>query len=160
VIDALLGTAYSLTGFVVGFLLGRVTREVHEIKETVVPETFAQEDAYHHTRATRLGIVVIILSLVTVVSSAMSTVAVYRQADCLREYNSRFTLAFNARATANDTDRKALNTMIVSIADRSLSQQERAAKFAAYVEQVKAGDRLRAEHPLPQPPDPRRLCGQ
>lgn len=158
-IDALLGVAYSLVGFVVGFLLGRVTREVHEIKEAVVPETFANEDSDHRAHLTRLGIVVIILSLATVTTSAMSTIAVYRQSDCLRDYNSRFTVAFNARAAASDADRTALNSMILSIADKTKTQKEREVAFTTYVQQVKDGNATRAKNPLPQPPDPRRLCG-
>jgi hypothetical protein len=156
--QVLAGCIYSLAGFLVGFLVGRITREVHEIRESVVPDTFASKDD-HGQHATKLGVVVIILSLLTVLGATFTGVQAKRQADCQNDYNARFVEAFQARAKASDADRSALNAMILGLADTTTSQAERRAIFLGYVDQVKKSDATRKANPLPAPPDPRDLCG-
>jgi hypothetical protein len=156
------GLLYSGAGFVLGFAIGRVTREVHEIKETVVPETFVtrDEDGVRHTHATKLGVVVIVLSLLTVLGATFTGLQAKAQADCQSAYNARFFEAFQARAKANDGDRKALNTMLLALGDPSLTRDQRTKVFNDYLASIRASDADRRAHPLPQPPDPRDRCAE
>lgn len=153
----LVGFVYSLSGFVIGFLAGRVTREVHEIRETVVPESFVTNDD-HGLHATRLGVAVIVLSLLSVFGMAVTGYQAKQQADCQSAYNARFFEAFQARARANDQDRNALNELILSFDDPKLTPESRREAFSTYVESVRAANAERQRHPLPTPPDPRKLC--
>lgn len=156
--DVLTGLVYSVAGFMGGFTVGRLTREVHEIRETVMPDTFARKDSDGSQHATKLGVAIIILSLLTVISAAFTAVQAKRQAQCQRDYNARFVEAFQARARAADADRAALNTMIIRIANQKSTPAERKRVVAEYVQSIEAGDAARKAHPLPQPPDPRDLC--
>lgn len=158
--ELLLNIAYSLMGFGVGFFTGRLSRDVHDIKEAVVPNTFAKSDEDDAVHPTALGIVVIVLSVLTVATSAYATFQTWEQADCTRDYNARFAVAFQARAKTNDADRTALNNMLVGIADQRLTRAERTRIYNDYVAQVKRSNETRKKNPLPQPPDPADYCAR
>lgn len=166
--NVLASAAYSLAGFLVGFGLGRVSRDVHDIKESVVtePTRLVRRDPHQHgfwrwTDNRVLGLGLLALSILTLVFAFIGSQKLTNQAQCQSEFNVRFGLAYQARAASADGDRNALNNLMLSIAGEPPTPQGRAkarAAFEHYIAQIKTSDATRRAHPLPDPPNPATLC--
>lgn len=105
------------------------------------------------------GIVLIVLSLMTVGQAVYFTIETRGQAEvdrrrtsCQAGYNQAFTRALTARATISDGDRKNLNDMITAVVTLQTPAERRAA-IETYVRVQADNDRKRAQNPLPEIPE-------
>jgi hypothetical protein len=169
-VETLHSLAYSTLGLIIGFVIGRLTREVHEVRETVCPDEHTGHVHPQHEkpgkqgampttvliRSRSLGVMLIILSLVTVLLSTITAIDNRKKADCNRRYNVEFVRVFLERAKAGDKDRASLNRMLTGIntPDQAVRQQV----FRDYLEEIAATEQERRENPLPTPPDPKTFC--
>lgn len=163
--EALTGLAYSLLGFVIGYIVGKAGAEVHEIKEVVAPDHHPAHEAplptkkrgiMNITKSRGLGVLLIILALVTVLLSTLTAIDLRNQADCRDSYNLRFYEAYVVRARAADSDRKSFNQMLYALNDPDL--QKRRAAYVKYLDDIKKTDAQRKKNPLPFPPNPTGYC--
>lgn len=115
-------------------------------------------------QATRwLGIFVCLLAIVTVAQgiwiTSRQSETTRRQAQvakCQAKYNDAFARTLNVRARLQDSDREALDTFVLGLADAP----DRAASrriFAEYVARLRKTSRERVAHPLPTL-DEKELC--
>lgn len=154
--------AYSVFGLIIGFIVGFITgraacEDCNKFEEgEPVPKTFAQQDAQDRQRLTSLGVVVIILSIITVAGTAFSIVQQRQQQQCFNDFNVRMARSYIARAQAGDEDRKALTNLIYSL--NTEDEHARRTAFTTYVENLRKTDVKRAANPIPQPPNPDRYC--
>lgn len=164
--EALSGLAYSLLGFVIGYIIGKAGKEVHDIKEVVAPDHHAAHEAkptpkkrglmHSITKSRGVGVLLIVLALVTVLLSTLTAIDLRNQAECRDRYNVRMFQAFVARAKANDLDRASFNQMLYALNDPDATK--RRAAYVRYLADIKKTDAQRAKSPLPNPPDPNGFC--
>lgn len=163
VAEAVNSLAYSLLGLIIGFVLGRATKEVHEIKEKIVePDHHPQHEKPSRKqgqgvmKSRTLGVMLIVLALLTVLMSSLTAVQDRAQSDCFRRYNVAFGKAFSERAKAADADRASLNKMLTAI--NTPDQATRARVYQQYLDELAQTDKQRKANPLPQPPDAAKFC--
>ena len=163
--EALSGLAYSLLGFVIGYIIGKAGAEVHEIKEVVAPDHHPAHEAhtvrkqgFMHaiTKSRGVGVLLIVLALVTVLLSTLTAIDLRDQAECRDRYNMRFFQAYVTRSKAADADRASFNALIYAL--NSPDPDARRASYLRYVEEIKQTDTQRKKNPLPNPPDPTGFC--
>jgi hypothetical protein len=181
--NELLGNlAYSGLGFLLGYLVGGLRAEVHEIRETVCQhpdhdemshdgtpdeqagtemdtETRPLNEKPWHKRFTLnvvIGALLILLSLYTVVSSTRLSSSDKDQAECFTTYNLQFIKAYQARAFAADQDRESFNRLMLTL-DNPNPKVRRDA-FETYLADVRKTDEQRKKTPLPVPPNPEKFC--
>jgi hypothetical protein len=170
-VETLHSLAYSTLGLIIGFMIGRLTREVHEVKEVVCPDEHTGHVHPAHEKPTgkqgpvpttvlirsrTLGVMLIILSLVTVLLSTITAIDNRRKADCNRRYNIEFVRVFLERSKAADQDRDSLNKMLRGIDSPDRAVRERV--FRDYLTEIAATEEQRKQNPLPAPPDPATFC--
>jgi len=156
---------WSLVGFLVGWLAASLRRDVSVIKEALVDHDQEQEPpvvVVHHPHsatatATRiLGIVVALLAVITVGQGVVSARRDAGITECQARYNHQFARAMGVRVNLADRDRRALQTMLVTIyRKRDAPPQERLAAFQEWVDTVERTERERKDHPLPELPKDR-----
>lgn len=130
--------AWSVAGLIIGYALGRMSRDVHELREALVDEQDAHDDAVGRERRSGedrrapvqpnrtsqlLGVAIIILAALSVSASA---VAVQRQSDqvaCQNRYNRSFADALSERSRAADADRAAITRLITVSAQLNTEAQ-------------------------------------
>ena len=194
VIDAtyiITSLAYAVTGFVGGYVVGVAAREIHEVKEAVV-ETPKDEPELEERRSgtdrrsiptstfnKRMGLALLVLSLLTVTAVAISNIQFRNQASCQFDYNKAAAAALQERTEAANLDRTAFNKSTEAINDvfsivvrlstsnEPSTKQDQAEFIQAlidyrvlwndYQRQLKESDQTRAENPLP--PFPEDDCG-
>ena len=162
--EALTGLAYSLLGFVIGYIVGKAGAEVHEIKEVVAPDRHPAHEGQPQkkrgivnlTKSRGVGVLLICLALVTVLLSTLTAIDLRNQADCRDRYNLRFYQAYVERARAADADRTSFNQMLYALNDPDL--QKRRAAYVRYIADIKKTEAARAKNPLPYPPNPTGYC--
>ena len=160
---------WSIGGFLAGFYAGRVTHEVHIIKEAVVdgedtaPEPAEKKDPWWSYRP-NLGVLIIAMSILTVVTIAFVNIQRGQRQDCQAEVNARLIAAINGRAQIGDRSFRAVNDLIVGAFSipPDLPDKERRALgqklFADYQAALAEGDAIRKANPLPTEAD--FACGQ
>lgn len=149
--------AWSLVGFAGGWLVASMGRDVKDIRQAVVRE---EEDApmnHPHistsTTTRWLGIFVAALAIVTVAQSVWLTQRQSEVVTCQARFNDAFAQAVKYRATLQDADRDALNTLTVNLYKlRNASEQRRAEEFTRYLARVEDTNAERAKHALPTLP--------
>lgn len=145
--------AWSVVGFISGWLLATVGRDVKDIKEAVVPDRVKQQRAPHPNGMRVLGIVVALLAIVTVVQGYMLSSKQAAVVECQATYNDRFAEATQRRAALADEDREALTNMLLGLyRQRDDSERERLRTFEQWVETTQRNERYREAHPLPELP--------
>lgn len=162
--EATSSLAYSLLGLVIGFALGRATREVHEIKEAVAPDPHPahekpptrKQGRMSYVKSRTIGVMLIGLALVTVLMTSIVAIEDRRQNECFRNYNIAFAKAFQERALAADRDRISLNRMLIAL--NNPNAEVRRKVFENYLDEIALTDLERKKNPLPRPPDPARFC--
>jgi hypothetical protein len=131
---ALTTLAASIGGLIVGYWLGRMSREVHELREALM----AEQDAHHATKARHgngepeidrrsgddrrqhgngfpnliVGILLVVLSVASISAGALSLARRNAAVDCQQAYNVAFSRALTERAQAAAFDRAAFTLLI------------------------------------------------
>ena len=185
--DAISGLAYSLGGFVVGFMGARWwyvdVRSREHLMDTGVERRSGDDRRHGDRRATASApnlIVGIVLVLIAVLSVAASTVAITQQqaqVDCQTRYNEAFAAALTERTNAAGEVREAFRAVTdamrrviatVAILQNRPPSQENEAQFigaldnylkvtAEYDRQLAKSEQQREQNPLPPPPT--EVCG-
>lgn len=155
---------WSLFGFAAGYMFAELTRKIDTIKETVVDEVKTVEYTGPDRRARGrrfrrvdtfvtgrwFGIIIIMLSLLTVVQTAVITDRQRQLNRCLADYNAAVVRTQQARAEIADKDRRALVVMVTSVLGGKTSAQVTKA-LDTYVETIAKNDAERTANPLPEP---------
>jgi hypothetical protein len=162
---------WSLLGLIVGFLLGRATRDVHRIAATV---DTTEEDTMHHEPAGQpprkrwwsgefiLGVIVVLLGVLTVAQGTVQSQETTRLQQCQARYSDGFADALDARSESSDDSQKALDALVTTIGAHlggaaPPDQQAMQQAINDYVQKRRTATQLRAQHPYPPPP--RDVCG-
>lgn len=149
---------WSGVGFLLGWIVASMRRDVTVIKETVVDEEPPPPQG--HTlettgeRATRvLGVAMIALAIITVVQGHLASSRLADVTDCQAEYNNQFSKVMTLRVDLADQDRKALQNMLVQLYRQRGSEQARLKTFQRWVRTVERTERQRQLNPLPETPE-------
>ena len=153
------GVAYSLFGFLVGWVVGHEAQVIEEIREAVMDE---HED--HTKKETKkrwtlpnkwnqpkfLGTVVVLLSLFTVMQTAYFTYQQRTVTECLADFNSDVSEVQNTRARWADEDRGALIDFFKTQSEDSQPTPEKTEEaFQTLIETYDLNTVRRAATPLP-----------
>jgi urease accessory protein UreF len=157
-------------GFVVGFLLGRMSRDTHDIAVTMDQGEFVDERKRRRrpTYQSVMGVVVVLLGLATAVQGIYQDSATRRVANCTRAYANGFADAIDARSEASAASQNALDgwmTTLDELLTRATPETDTAAarerfrlSTAEYLSKRAEFKKQQAEHPLPPPP--RDVCSE
>ena len=168
---------WSVGGLVIGFMVGRLYCEVHELREALMATDAKPLERRHghdrrgissgHSRGqTLLGVALVLMAVATVTLAALQA---SRQASlndrqqtfnaCQQRYNSATLIALAARAAAANTDRSAITGLVqesAGLQTSTLAPEERRARlgvaFRRYLDVVNEADRIRSANPVPKSP--------
>lgn len=146
--------AWSLVGFVLGWLLASLRRDVTDIREAIVrDETTDEREHQRIDRASRvLGIIVALLAVVTVVQAYVFQRERAEVIGCQTQYNAAIADATRARAQLANEDRHALNTLLLSIYERRGDERAQLRAYTDWVNTTRRTEVERKQHPLPELP--------
>ena len=163
--DVFMGLAYSAAGFIGGYFVGTMGREVHEVREAVMTHTpgTSSPKAKRGILGARSIDKIIALVLVTLaVASTISTGLVLRreaaQVKCQTKVNRLVADGLIERARVASNDRQAIVTLVQGLLDipPSLEGLDRRTKIIsleqAYLTKLTASDVVRAENPISKDP--------
>lgn len=148
--------AWSVGGFVLGYVVAGVSTDLHTIKEAVVPERKTPRRRlrpYLPDRA--LGVVLILLAILSVVGIAFFNHDRAERLDCQSRINGELVRTINERTRIYNADRQALDDLILTFATLRGTEAERRQKsreaFEAYVQTLSESAERRARFPYPDP---------
>lgn len=158
----LYGLAWSAGGFIIGYFLGKTSREIHEVKEALVTTTTTDslaeprrnKDPLSWVQSRPFGVFLIVLAVLTVAVSGYTLQKQGEIIDCQTAYNEAYSAALQERTRASKTDRDATREMVRSVvAAAQLPQEERGrASFGAlnaFLVASAEADKTREANPLP-----------
>lgn len=120
--DVLVNTIWSLFGFGAGYLFGRTTREMHEVREIVVGETKPRHPhARPHFDAV-VGIIVLALAVASIIVASLALRQQQHVVDCQSRYNEAFASSIIKRNQAFVIDRENLYRLIAGA--QTLNEQQ------------------------------------
>lgn len=144
---------WSITGFVVGWFAGRLGRDVHTLKETVMPEHPRPWYRRRISRDALFGIVIVVLAVLTVASSVLATWQLSAATQCQEQFNNQYRAALEVRSDAAARVRAAQRTFIQAISERPADPQQaalqRQAAISTYLAALDDADRRAGENPIP-----------
>lgn len=166
--------AWSLLGFVIGWLVGREARTIETIKEAVVDErpeektvsggarmpevvVVRQEQSPHFPEPTSdgsrtLGWIVIVLALFTILQAAYFTFENQQNVECQAKYNAAVAEVQNRRGEWIDEDRAVLIDFFKTVYNKPADDEEELQAFRNLIRTYDRNSALRAENPLPSLP--------
>lgn len=162
---------WAVLGFLGGYLLGRAARDVHQVATAITTEDITTEDPVPEpsplaARRPRpaghvvLGLVVALLSVLTITQGIITNNATRRIADCQALYGNAFADALDARATATAEAQTALDdlmrTISASLAAPATPPEAVRDAIGDYLNSRARAETQRQQHPYPPPP--RDLC--
>lgn len=154
-ITVLLGnTAYSIFGFMCGWLVGHEAKVLREIRGAVVPNVDAPSEATpsHRTRPPwyqSIGMLVLLLATFTVIQGAYFTYQQRQATECLSEYNRDFAEVQQLRTDWAQEDRDALVSFFKTFESATDSEVRRQA-FLNLISTYQRNGVKRAENPPPE----------
>jgi hypothetical protein len=160
-----LSFAWSLVGWLIGFLMGRSTVAVDAIADDVVQgEGDAVPEAKQPARRRwsmnhAIGAVVLALGIFTAVQAIIQSDATDRLAECQIAYSNGFADALDARSQATSEAQDALDELLTTVAAITPTPEGRDAFRSAlseYLSKRAAAKQAQAENPYP--PAPRDVC--
>lgn len=137
---------WSVAGFLVGYVVARMSKDVHTIKEAVVDREKTEPGPYLPTRL--FGVVLVVMAIATVAAIAISNVQQQQVFDCQTDVNRELVRATNQRADFAARDRKALTDMLTTV----LTEPNERARREAVEDYVAASEHTQGERsrsPLP-----------
>ena len=136
---------WALGGLVCGYLLGRA------VGKAKFPESLEEEPMPY--RATRmdnlLGILLITLSVISVVTLAITIGRQEAQVQCQTTFNQTFTAALRQRTEAANTEREGQRNLLAVALNPDSSPEERRQATQRYYDALVAADAQRQDNPLP-----------
>lgn len=161
--------AWSLLGLFVGFVLGRITREVHEVHEVVAPlderlpviesppHPYRRSGDRTRRRDKMLALALILLAIGSVATAALAVDRRSALAECQTDYNARVILSIKARQLANDVDRTAIVDLVRTVANvqssglpPAVDRERTNMALRHYLDTSAASDAIRRSRPLPE----------
>lgn len=124
--------AWSLCGFLVGWLLGGLGRELIGAPMRVWSQRV-------------IGLVVIVMAVITMITSVSVNLRLERVTQCQAQFNADYRQALAERVDAANQEREAQRILIVSITRGTDDQQA----LNGYLSALDAADANRRENPLP-----------
>lgn len=147
------GLAYSLLGFVVGWLVGHEAQTIEEIRDAVVSEEEADamdRNVRERTRLGKVGIFLIVMAIFTVIQSAYFSFEQNKATKCLAEYNNDLASVQQVRAKWADEDRKAMMDFFDTYQSQPPpNQEERIRAFEKLTSTYDKNTERRKDTPLP-----------
>lgn len=113
--------AYSLIGFVLGWLVGYEARTLDYIRKACkisgdTEKDPGEDDSMTETRSPstlgRIGYAIILLSLLTILQSAYFSYTQRQKSECLSDYNKAFSAVYDLRSRFAELDRQALTRFL------------------------------------------------
>lgn len=162
--------AWTLAGGIGGYMLGRITRDVHHLANpearvpTPEPEPAAKEHRprrWHPSAQLLIGLLVVVLGVGTAIQGIVVNNRVEHLQQCQTRYTSRFADALDARTQATNDSQAALDNLVNTIG-KNLGQGGKANQAAIsralrqYMAQREKTKHERAKHQYPEPP--RQAC--
>lgn len=165
--------AWGLGGLVIGYWLGTMTREVHELREALVAEQDAHYETRHGSppdgdrrsghdrrRGSRMnyliGAVLIVLAVGSVTFTALESQERNRVTECQSNYNLAFSRALNERVKAAQKDRAAIRELVQTVAQSRSDGGAIDAAFQRFLDATAEADGIRRNNPTP--PFPLKRC--
>lgn len=162
---------WGVFGLVIGFLLGRMTRDTQRIADAVTDEESAVPDDPKKSRRRPsyqavMGAVVVLLGLVTAVQGLYQDAATRRVADCTRAYSDGFAAALDARSEASTAAQNALDELMSTVGSLTTGPDAGTAEtrdrfrksLSEYLAKRAEAKKQQQEHPYP--PAPRDVCSE
>lgn len=143
---------WSLGGFLLGYGMGRIVKDVEEVRDAVIPDRPRPKSTrYLPSRQTIIGVLVILIAV-------SSTTMVFRQADhlqdvtaCQAQYNEDFRVALSRRLQASDDEADAQRNLLRTIT--STPNGDSSAAIGRYLVALDDLEKARAQNPLPKRTD-------
>lgn len=163
--------AWTLAGGIGGYLLGRLTRDVHRLANPTLEGERVPEPAVETPRRPRrwrpgpqllVGLLVVLLGVGTAVQGVVVSNRVEHLQQCQARYSNRFADAIDARTDTSNNSQQALDDLVNTIG-KNLGGNGKANQAAIsralrqYMAQRAKTKQQRAKHPYPEPP--REACG-
>lgn len=112
--------AYSLIGFVLGWLVGYEARTLDYIRRSCkisgdMEGDPGEDESMTETRSStlgRIGYAIILLSLLTILQSAYFSYTQRKTSECLSEYNKDFSEVYDLRSKFAEYDREAFTRFL------------------------------------------------
>lgn len=163
--DALVNLAWSSLGFLGGFIVGRMSRDVRDAcadhadtsQESPVMPQQAPRRLAHALVGRVIGVLLILLALATLLASALSLQRQEEAVACQTRYAEAVARALNARTQVAAEDRAALVGAVLGVnavtaTDPLVREAEVRVALDGYLTAIRQGDERRAQNPLPDPP--------
>ena len=151
-LTAILGSsAYSVFGFLCGWLLGHEARILREVQGAVTGNESSEIYTDHRRKGpwySSLGVFLVLLASFTVLQSAYFTFQQREATSCLTEYNEDFAVVAQLRSDWVEEDRLALVEFFHTY-DSGASERVRDQSFANLMRTFERNGEKRASTPLP-----------
>lgn len=153
--DVLAALAWSAAGFILGYLVGRAAREVHEIKEAVVEEKTEQPTPKRPQRSRPethqvIGIVLVILALGSVMLMTKQLSDRQAEIECRADVLNETISTLDQRGQLASQDRAALDRFMGRVFSPDATAQTARRAYVAYTRAVAANAEERAELAYPE----------
>lgn len=111
--------AWAALGFLVGFLVGRASRDVHAIARAATdqggPMATSRRRRFRIDPQAGIAIVVVLLGVITLIQAIVQSRATERLDRCQAEYAEQFAQALDSRALAGDEAWVALDNLMSTV---------------------------------------------
>lgn len=152
--------------FVVGFLLGRMTRDTQRIADVITEGEPVQskEPRRRPSYQAVMGVVVVVLGLGTAAQGIYQDSATRRIADCTRAYSNGFADAIDARSAASAASQNALDDLMTNVGKLASTEASPEAReqfrksLSEYL--AKRAEAKKQQQENPYPPAPRDVCSE
>jgi hypothetical protein len=163
------GIIWSAAGFIVGWLAGRISRDITRIarftnaaaEEDTVPLSSTMAARLSRSYRLAVPILVVVLGIATAVQGAYQAAGLQRVSDCQTAYSSGFADALDARSSASADAQTALDALMTKVggALEHSNVGSRAEVQQAVDDYLAARAKAkRTQEQNPYPPAPRDLC--
>lgn len=143
--------AWSLAGFVIGWSLGRLGRDVQQTREAVMPN-------HTHTRPRPrvhiehvVGGVVVALAVITMLTAIHTTRELQAATECQRHFNDVYRAALVERSESTANVRRAQSDMAAALSapGAELDNPPVRDALARYLDAIRRDEQSRSANPVP-----------
>lgn len=142
---------WSLAGFILGWVLGRLGRGVQEMEEVLMPQQARRPWRSRVSPERVIGAVILVLAAVTMVTSVVAVNRLQTAAECQSRFNDIYRRALIERSESTSEVRSkqaqlatALAAENASLADPNVKQSLR-----IYLDAITADETSRKANPIP-----------
>ena len=153
--ELLQSMAWSIVGFLIGWVLGHQAQSIEDIRETIVPEKVVRDDK-ERVALSKKGWWILGLAVLSVVQGAVfgwqsreSAQRSQETAQCQAQFNQDFITVIQQRAIWATEDQLAQRKMLQIWSNATTRKQAKDA-LVAYLATVRENDQKRAATPLPK----------